>query len=75
MLLESFFFQVPNMVQPDDIDSHSSHVNNSLEWWSYEALVLLAGLLPNPELETSVISIWYEKVSVDLSICAHRKQH
>ncbi|XP_047074012.1 protein DETOXIFICATION 16-like [Lolium rigidum] len=28
-----------------------------LEWWSYEALVLLSGLLPNPELETSVLSI------------------
>ncbi|KAM0827634.1 hypothetical protein ACQ4PT_068053 [Festuca glaucescens] len=28
-----------------------------LEWWSFEALVLLSGLLPNPELETSVLSI------------------
>jgi hypothetical protein len=24
-----------------------------------ELLVLLSGLLPNPELETSVLSIWY----------------
>jgi MATE family multidrug resistance protein len=30
----------------------------SLEWWSYEALVLLSGLLPDPELETSALSIW-----------------
>ncbi|KAH7445387.1 hypothetical protein KP509_01G006100 [Ceratopteris richardii] len=30
-----------------------------LEWWSYEALVLLSGWLPNPELETSAISICY----------------
>ncbi|XP_021974464.1 protein DETOXIFICATION 12-like, partial [Helianthus annuus] len=29
----------------------------SLEWWSFELLVLLSGLLPNPELETSVLSI------------------
>ncbi|XP_076887313.1 protein DETOXIFICATION 14-like [Bidens hawaiensis] len=28
-----------------------------LEWWSYELLVLLSGLLPNPELETSVLAI------------------
>ncbi|MCO5575059.1 hypothetical protein L7F22_028856 [Adiantum nelumboides] len=30
-----------------------------LEWWSYEALVILSGWLPNPELETSVISVCY----------------
>ncbi|GAB4860997.1 Protein DETOXIFICATION 16 [Ancistrocladus abbreviatus] len=28
-----------------------------LEMWSFEMMVLLAGLLPNPELETSVLSI------------------
>ncbi|XP_023746254.1 protein DETOXIFICATION 12 [Lactuca sativa] len=28
-----------------------------LEWWSYEILILLSGLLPNPELETSVLSV------------------
>ncbi|KAL6839348.1 hypothetical protein ACP4OV_030845 [Aristida adscensionis] len=28
-----------------------------LEWWSFETLVLLSGLLPNPQLETSVLSI------------------
>ncbi|KAJ1443213.1 Multi antimicrobial extrusion protein [Sesbania bispinosa] len=28
-----------------------------LEWWSFELLVILAGLLPNPQLETSVLSI------------------
>ena len=31
----------------------------SLEWWSFELLILLSGLLPNPELETSVLSVWY----------------
>ena len=31
----------------------------SLEWWSFELIILLSGLLPNPELETSVLSIWY----------------
>ncbi|XLT06611.1 hypothetical protein HN51_045360, partial [Arachis hypogaea] len=28
-----------------------------LEWWSFELLTLLFGLLPNSELETSVLSI------------------
>ncbi|KAM3681599.1 hypothetical protein ACJW31_12G009400 [Castanea mollissima] len=28
-----------------------------LEWWSFEGLVLLSRLLPNPELETSVLSL------------------
>ncbi|KAA8532618.1 hypothetical protein F0562_032566 [Nyssa sinensis] len=28
-----------------------------LEWWSFEMLILLSGLLPNPELETSVLSV------------------
>ncbi|CAN1797698.1 Protein DETOXIFICATION 14 [Linum perenne] len=32
-------------------------LSNSLEWWSYDLLILLAGLLPNPKLESSVISI------------------
>uniref|UniRef100_A0A2N9ICG4 Uncharacterized protein n=1 Tax=Fagus sylvatica TaxID=28930 RepID=A0A2N9ICG4_FAGSY len=26
-----------------------------LEWWSFELLILLSGLLPHPELETSVL--------------------
>ncbi|BBH04142.1 MATE efflux family protein [Prunus dulcis] len=30
---------------------------NSLEMWSFELIVLLSGLLPNPKLETSVLSI------------------
>ncbi|RLM78538.1 protein DETOXIFICATION 16-like isoform X2 [Panicum miliaceum] len=29
----------------------------SMEWWSFELLVLLSGLLPNPKLETAVLSI------------------
>ncbi|XP_062178853.1 protein DETOXIFICATION 12-like [Phragmites australis] len=28
-----------------------------LEWWSYDLLALLSGILPNPALETSVLSI------------------
>nr|XP_028952370.1 protein DETOXIFICATION 13-like [Malus domestica] len=31
----------------------------SLEWWSYEVLILLSGLLANPKLETSVLSICF----------------
>ncbi|KAM0933220.1 putative multi antimicrobial extrusion protein [Dioscorea sansibarensis] len=29
-----------------------------LEWWSFELLILLSGLLPNPKPETSVLSVW-----------------
>lgn len=35
----------------------------SLEWWSFELLILMSGLLPNPELQTSVLSVWYEMVT------------
>nr|GMC67852.1 protein DETOXIFICATION 14-like [Ipomoea batatas] len=28
-----------------------------LEWWTYEIVILLSGLLPNPQLEASVLSI------------------
>ncbi|CAK7344213.1 unnamed protein product [Dovyalis caffra] len=28
-----------------------------LEWWTFELLILLAGLLPDPKLQTSVLSI------------------
>ncbi|XP_057961025.1 protein DETOXIFICATION 12-like isoform X2 [Malania oleifera] len=28
-----------------------------LEWWSFELIILFSGLLPNPELETSVLSV------------------
>ncbi|XP_055828823.1 protein DETOXIFICATION 14-like [Solanum dulcamara] len=28
-----------------------------LEWWTFEIVILLAGVLPNPQLETSVLSI------------------
>ncbi|OMP04683.1 Multi antimicrobial extrusion protein [Corchorus olitorius] len=35
-----------------------------LEWWSFEFLVLLSGLLPNSELETSVLSICLSTTSL-----------
>ncbi|XP_019054836.1 PREDICTED: protein DETOXIFICATION 10-like isoform X2 [Nelumbo nucifera] len=35
----------------------SSAVMICLDWWSFEVLILLSGLLSNPELETSVLSI------------------
>ncbi|GAY42322.1 hypothetical protein CUMW_065930 [Citrus unshiu] len=36
-----------------------------LEWRSFELLILMSGLLPNPQLETSVLSVWY--VDIDFS--------
>ncbi|CAI8604974.1 unnamed protein product [Vicia faba] len=35
----------------------ASAVMICLEYWSFEMVVLLSGLLPNPQLETSVLSI------------------
>ncbi|GFZ00255.1 MATE efflux family protein [Actinidia rufa] len=40
-----------------------SSVMICLEWWSYELLVLLSGLLPNPELEASVLSVCLNTIS------------
>ncbi|WJX45679.1 hypothetical protein P8452_32541 [Trifolium repens] len=30
------------------------------EWWSFELLILIAGILPNPQLEASVLSVWLQ---------------
>ncbi|KAI3942840.1 hypothetical protein MKW92_049249 [Papaver armeniacum] len=35
-----------------------------LEWWSFELLILLSGLLPKPQLETSVLSICLTTISL-----------
>ncbi|KAK8257099.1 hypothetical protein V6Z12_A07G085300 [Gossypium hirsutum] len=42
---EFFHFAIPSAVMA------------CLEWWSFEILVLMSGLLPNSKLETSVLSI------------------
>ncbi|KAL7132390.1 hypothetical protein ABFS83_12G070900 [Erythranthe nasuta] len=34
-----------------------------LEWWSFELLILLSGILPNPQLETSVLSVCLNTIS------------
>nr|XP_016447617.1 PREDICTED: protein DETOXIFICATION 12-like [Nicotiana tabacum] len=39
-----------------------------LEWWSFELIILLSGLLPNPALETSVLSICFTTTSVHYHI-------
>ncbi|KAF8369929.1 hypothetical protein HHK36_032041 [Tetracentron sinense] len=40
-----------------------SAVMSCLQWWSFELLILLSGLLPNPELETSVLSVCLTTIS------------
>ncbi|KAL2324163.1 hypothetical protein Fmac_023221 [Flemingia macrophylla] len=45
-----------------------SAVMMCLEWWSFELLVLLSGLLPNPQLETSVLSICLNTISTLFAI-------
>ncbi|KAK4399996.1 protein DETOXIFICATION 14 [Sesamum angolense] len=42
-----------------------------LEWWSFELLILLAGLLPNPKLETSVLSVYVLIIIVYSSIMSN----
>ncbi|CAN4123618.1 unnamed protein product [Withania somnifera] len=39
-----------------------------LEWWSFELIILLSGLLPNMMLETSVLSICFTTTSVHYHI-------
>lgn len=39
-----------------------------LEWWSFELIILSSGLLPNPMLETSVLSICFTTTSVHYHI-------
>ncbi|XP_047944699.1 protein DETOXIFICATION 14-like isoform X1 [Salvia hispanica] len=34
-----------------------------LEWWSYELMILMSGLLPNPQLESSVLSVCLNTIS------------
>ncbi|XP_030499344.2 protein DETOXIFICATION 12-like [Cannabis sativa] len=40
-----------------------SAVMSCLEWWSFELLILMSGILPNPQLETSVLSICLQTIS------------
>ncbi|CAA2996589.1 DETOXIFICATION 14-like [Olea europaea subsp. europaea] len=39
-----------------------------LEWWSFELVILLSGLLPNPQLETSVLSSCFTITSLHYHI-------
>ncbi|RDX99661.1 Protein DETOXIFICATION 9, partial [Mucuna pruriens] len=37
------------------VGSNALRSSKDSEWWSFELLVILAGLLPNPKLETSIL--------------------
>ncbi|KAG8055827.1 hypothetical protein GUJ93_ZPchr0001g29443 [Zizania palustris] len=39
-----------------------------LEWWSFELLILMSGLLHNPELQTSVLSICLTSITLLFTI-------
>ncbi|KAL2531633.1 MATE efflux family protein [Abeliophyllum distichum] len=39
-----------------------------LEWWSFELVILLSGVLPNPQLETSVLSVCFTTTSLHYHI-------
>ncbi|XP_022150573.1 protein DETOXIFICATION 12-like isoform X2 [Momordica charantia] len=34
-----------------------------LAWWSFEVIILLSGLLPNPQLESSVLSVCFNSMT------------
>ncbi|KAG2715051.1 hypothetical protein I3760_03G058600 [Carya illinoinensis] len=51
-ITEFFRFAIPSAVMA------------CIEWWSFELLVLLAGLFPNPTIETSVLSICLSTMSL-----------
>ncbi|PON73723.1 Multi antimicrobial extrusion protein [Parasponia andersonii] len=40
-----------------------SAIMTCLEWWSFELLILMSGILPNPQLETSVLSVCLQTIS------------
>ncbi|XP_050374159.1 protein DETOXIFICATION 12-like [Argentina anserina] len=48
---EYFYYAIPSTVMI------------CVEWWSFELLILLSGLLPNPALETSVLSVCLQTIS------------
>ncbi|CAN7087056.1 unnamed protein product [Brassica oleracea var. botrytis] len=63
---DSALYRETNNLQPQEIFSSMkqyislaipSAMMICLEWWSFEILLLLSGLLPNSKLETSVMSI------------------
>ncbi|XVF11667.1 hypothetical protein REPUB_Repub08aG0046900 [Reevesia pubescens] len=61
-------FASPELSQLLKISNVLFYSNNySLEWWSFELLILMSGLLPNPQLETSVLSVWQVKQGKDYS--------
>nr|XP_043639933.1 protein DETOXIFICATION 12-like [Erigeron canadensis] len=45
-----------------------SAVMTCLEWWSYEILILLSGLLPNPELEISALCVCINSIDTLFTI-------
>ncbi|KAK6134227.1 hypothetical protein DH2020_032032 [Rehmannia glutinosa] len=50
-------YSVLSNAKLNSADAHKLMRYSILEWWSFELLILLSGLLPNPQLETSVLSV------------------
>ncbi|KAM0855655.1 hypothetical protein ACQ4PT_049628 [Festuca glaucescens] len=46
---------LPHALSASAIANMKKNVH-TFEWWSFEVIILLSGLLPNPELQTSVLS-------------------
>ena len=52
--IAQWFFQFSHLL----FDFLNCFIVHSFEMWSFELLTLFAGLLPNPQLQTSVLSVW-----------------
>lgn len=46
----------------------------SLEYWAFEVLVFLAGLMPDSQITTSLIAIWYGSHSFIFLLLKWRKE-
>ncbi|RLN05108.1 hypothetical protein C2845_PM13G19440 [Panicum miliaceum] len=56
--------QARRAVRHDGLPRLSVSALCSIEWWSFELLVLLPGLLPDPKLETAVLSICINTITL-----------
>uniref|UniRef100_A0A0A0KWI4 Protein DETOXIFICATION n=1 Tax=Cucumis sativus TaxID=3659 RepID=A0A0A0KWI4_CUCSA len=45
-----------------------SAVMTCLSWWSFELIILLSGFLPNPELESSVLSVCFNTLTTAFTL-------
>ncbi|KAM3281577.1 protein DETOXIFICATION 14 [Capsicum chacoense] len=63
-----FLYHLVEIVSMLFCNPYNIFLFSSLEGWSFEFIILLSGLLPNPELETSVLSVCLNTIATLYSI-------